>query len=55
LNFCISYILFKPVFGNITVNKGMNKFTLWVQDKVNAQWQMYCLVRNIEKLRNSLH
>ena len=45
----------EPVFGNITVNKGMNKFTLRGNDKVNAQWQMYCLVHNIEKLRNSLH
>ena len=45
----------EPVFGNITVNKGMNKFTLRGQDKVNTQWQMYCLVLNIEKLRNSLH
>ncbi|MBU2972540.1 transposase [Pseudoalteromonas sp. C2R02] len=40
----------EPVFGNITVNKGMNKFTLRGQEKVNAQWQMYCLVHNIEKL-----
>ncbi|MFT5717017.1 MAG: transposase [Oleiphilaceae bacterium] len=45
----------EPVFGNITVNKGMNKFTLRGQEKVNAQWQMYCLVHNIEKLRNSLY
>ncbi len=45
----------EPVFGNITVNKGMNKFTLRGQEKVNAQWQLYCLVHNIEKLRNSLH
>jgi len=45
----------EPVFGNITVNKGMNKFTLRGQKKVNAQWQLYCLVHNIEKLRNSLH
>jgi hypothetical protein len=44
----------EPVFGNITVNKGMNKFTLRGQEKVNTQWQMYCLVHNIEKLRNSL-
>jgi len=35
--------------GNIAVNKGMNKFTLHGEDKVNAQWQMYCLVHNIEK------
>ena len=45
----------EPVFGNITVNKGMNKFTLRGQEKVNAQWQMYCLVHNIEKLRHSLN
>jgi len=45
----------EPVFGNITVNKGMNKFTLRGQEKVNSQWQMYCLVHNIEKLRNHLH
>ncbi len=45
----------EPVFGNITVNKGMNKFTLRGQEKVNAQWQLYCLVHNIEKLRNSLY
>lgn len=30
----------EPVFGNITVNKGMNKLTLRGQEKVNAQWQM---------------
>jgi len=41
----------EPVFGNITTNKGMNRFTLRGQEKVNAQWQMYCLVHNIEKLR----
>lgn len=45
----------EPVFGNITVNKGMNKFTLRGQEKVNAQWQMYCLVHNIEKLRDHVH
>jgi hypothetical protein len=44
----------EPVFGNITVNKSMNKFTLRGQEKVNSQWQMYCLVHNIEKLRDSL-
>ena len=45
----------EPVFGNITVNKGMNKFTLRGQEKVNAQWKMYWLVHNIEKLRHSLN
>ena len=45
----------EPVFGNITTNKGMNKLTLRGQTKVNAQWQMYCLVHNIEKLRSAIH
>ena len=45
----------EPVFGNITVNKGLNKLTLRGQEKVNTQWQLYCLVHNIEKLKNSLH
>lgn len=45
----------EPVFGNITVNKGMDRFTLRGQEKVNSQWQMYCLVHNIEKLRDNLH
>lgn len=44
----------EPVFANITKNKGMNYFTLRGKTKVNAQWQMYCLVHNIEKLRNTL-
>nr|WP_232525544.1 transposase [Pseudoalteromonas sp. 1_2015MBL_MicDiv] len=33
----------------------MNKFTLRSQAKVNAQWQLYCLVHNIEKLQNTIH
>lgn len=45
----------EPVFGNITTNKGMDKLTLRGQTKVNAQWQMYCLVHNIEKLRSAMH
>ncbi|WAJ71940.1 transposase [Catenovulum adriaticum] len=43
----------EPVFANITKNKGMDYFTLRGKTKVNAQWQMYCLVHNIEKLRNT--
>lgn len=42
----------EPVFGNITVNKKMNRFTLRGKDKVNAQWLMYCMVHNIEKIKN---
>ena len=40
----------EPVFGNITSNKKLNRFTLRGKEKVNAQWLMYCMVHNIGKL-----
>jgi transposase len=42
----------EPVFANIRVNKGMNKFTLRGKIKVNIQWLLYCMVHNIEKIAN---
>lgn len=40
----------EPVFGNLRHNKRLNRFTLRGKEKVNAQWQLFCLVHNIEKL-----
>lgn len=40
----------EPVFANIRHNKGLNRFTLRGRQKVDAQWKLYCLVHNIEKL-----
>ena len=40
----------EPVFGNLRHNKQLNRFTLRSQQKVDAQWKLYCLVHNIEKL-----
>jgi transposase len=40
----------EPVFGNLRHNKQLNRFTLRSQRKVDAQWKLYCLVHNIEKL-----
>ena len=40
----------EPVFANLRHNKQLNRFTLRTQPKVNAQWTLYCLVHNIEKL-----
>jgi hypothetical protein len=40
----------EPVFGNVRHNKRLDRFTLCGQCKVNTQWQLYCLVHNIEKL-----
>ena len=40
----------EPVFANLRHNKQLNRFTLRTQLKVNTQWNLYCLVHNIEKL-----
>ncbi len=42
----------EPVFGNIGYNKKLNRFSLRGKAKVNAQWQLYCLVHNIEKIQH---
>ena len=40
----------EPVFANIRHHKRMSRFTVRGQAKVSTQWQLYCLVHNIEKL-----
>jgi len=40
----------EPVFGNLCYNKGLARFTLRGRAKVDAQWKLFCLVHNIEKL-----
>ncbi|TAK82797.1 MAG: IS1182 family transposase [Betaproteobacteria bacterium] len=40
----------EPVFANLRHNKRLDRFTLRSQPKVNTQWNLYCLVHNIEKL-----
>lgn len=42
----------EPVFGNIGTNKGLSRFSLQGKIKVQAQWRLYCLIHNIEKLAN---
>ncbi len=39
----------EPVFGNVR-NKGLRRFTLRGQKKVDAQWKLYMMVHNIEKI-----
>ena len=41
----------EPVFGNINTNKRLNRFSHRGSTKVNAQWLMFCLVHNVEKLQ----
>jgi Transposase DDE domain len=38
----------KPVFGNLTSNKGLNRISLRGETKCTALWLMFCLVHNIE-------
>jgi hypothetical protein len=40
----------EPVFANIRARKRMDRFTLRGRAKVTVQWQLYCLVHNLEKL-----
>jgi transposase len=40
----------EPVFANIRHHKRMSRFTLRGKTKVGTQWQLYCLVHNIEKI-----
>jgi transposase len=42
----------EPVFANICSNKGLKRFGLRGKKKVQGQWQLYCMVHNIEKLAN---
>jgi len=42
----------EPVFANIRVHKGMDRFSLRGKIKVNIQWLLYCMVHNIEKVAN---
>lgn len=40
----------ESVFGNLRANKRLNRFTLHGREKVDGQWQLFCLVQNIEKV-----
>ena len=45
----------EPVFANIRHHKRMDRFTLRGKAKVSTQWQLFCLVHNIEKIANRSH
>lgn len=42
----------EPVFANIKTQKRLNRFTLRGKGKVNVQWQLFCIIHNIEKIVN---
>ena len=39
-----------PVFANIRHNKRLPRFNHRAREKVNTQWNLYCMVHNIENL-----
>jgi hypothetical protein len=41
--------IIEPCFANIEYCKGLNRFTLRTEKKVNGQWLLFCLVHNIGK------
>ncbi len=43
----------EPVFANIGTNKKLSRFSLRGKDKVQSQWQLFCLIHNLEKLRRN--
>lgn len=46
------FSIIEPVFANIRSQKRLDRFTCRSKVKVNIQWNLYCLVHNIEKIMN---
>jgi len=44
--------IIEPILGNIRTTKGLDRFSLQGQAKVGAQWKLFCIVHNIEKIKN---
>ena len=40
-----------PVFGNLS-NKGLTKFSLRGKEKVQCQLKRFCIIHDIEKIKN---
>ena len=45
--------IIEPVFANIKYCMGLNRFTLRSKEKVNGQWNLYCIVHNLSKCLKS--
>jgi len=41
--------IIEPVFSNIACCKRLDRFSLRGREKVNGQWQLYCMVHNLGK------
>jgi transposase len=43
--------IIEPVFGNIRASKGLDRFSLRTESKVNIQWLLFGMIHNIEKVK----
>jgi len=46
--------IIEPTFSDITYCKGMDRFTLRGEEKVDTQWKLFCIVHNIGKCIKAL-
>jgi len=46
------FAVVEPVFASIRTQKRLDRFTLRGKVKVNIQWLLYCMIHNLEKIRN---
>lgn len=42
----------EPVFANICSTIGLDRFTLRGKTKVNAQWNLFCMIHNMKKIHS---
>lgn len=47
---CGQSFMLNVVFGNLRYNKLLDRFTQRGRKKVNTQWQVYCMIHNIDKI-----
>jgi hypothetical protein len=44
--------IIEPVFANICAAKRLDRINLRGKEKAGIQWALFCMVHNIEKIRN---
>ncbi len=44
--------IIEPIFGNIRTTKGLDRFSMRGKDKIDAQWKLFCIIHNLEKIKN---
>ena len=44
--------IIEPIFGNIRTTKGLDRFSMRGKGKINAQWKLFCIIHNLEKIKH---